>query len=225
MKYSLAQTVLGSSIVKLGHRPPLVVALTIALAAGTLWAKEPSAKEREGIFRGPLKMSADETVSKEKGGIIEAMGNVQVKYEMESGDVLESHSGFARYNEKEGTGEVWGQPKAYWRRSDPSDPETRLIADKILIKIKDSELHAAGNVLVIQSSSTLAAENIAFYNRQKRMTADGGRPEFKIRQARHNTRISAKRITAWTEKKEIQFSEKVRGEVVLRPEGAPAHPK
>ena len=58
-------------------------------------------REKNVISRGPLKISADETVSREKGKIIEASGNVVAKYNVESGDTIESHSQFAKYNEKD----------------------------------------------------------------------------------------------------------------------------
>lgn len=172
----------------------------------------------DAVMKGPLKISADETVSKEHGRIIEASGKVRVNYEMDSGDTLESFSKFARYDEKAGTGELSGNPKALWKSSDPNRSETTLIADKIFLKIKDSELNAKGNVTVIQAGNTLKADEIAYVNAEKKMTAKGQRPEFDIRDTQHHTKISADEIIAWTDKKQIHFNRKVQGIIELTPE-------
>ena len=134
---------------------------------------------------------------------------------MESGDLFESFSQFVRYNEKENYGEVWGKPKAVWKRKDSGQPQTMLEAEKIALKIKNSELFASGNVSVVQASSTLKAEEIVFFNQEKWIQAQGGSPQFKIQETQHHTEISATKIIAWTEKKQIEFKEKVRGKVQL----------
>lgn len=172
-------------------------------------------ESREGVLRGPLRISADETVSKERGKIIEASGKVSVHYLMESGDRIESSSRFARYDEEEKTGRIYGSPKAKWKRLDPNTPETLLIADEILLKIKEEGLIATGNVSVFQGSSTLKAQEIRFLNSEKRLIARGGRPEFDVKQDRHHTRISAEEIVALTENKQINFNRKVHGVVEL----------
>ena len=189
----------------------------------TIIGAEPSVKKikAEDISKGPLKLSADETVSRERGKIIEASGHVRVKYLMDNGDTLESVSQYAKYDRPLGLGEVWGNPDALWIRKDPSEPATRLLAQKIILKVKDSELFASGSVSVIQTSSTLTAEKVSYSNSEKRMTAVGGRPEFSILETNHKTRISAQKIVALIEKKEIHFSEKVKGTVLLREESPP----
>ncbi len=170
----------------------------------------------EDLSKGPLKLSADETVSRDHGRIIEASGHVKVNYLLENEDTLECVSEFAKYNHTEGVGEVWGHPDALWRRKDPMEPATRLLAKKITIKTRDSELNAVGNVFVLQSSSTLVAEQVSYSNKDKQMTALGGEPEVTIKQATHDTKIKARKIVAWTEKKEIHFSDRVHGVVLLK---------
>lgn len=181
-------------------------------------AAEPAVKKisAEELSKGPLKLSADETVSMEHGKIIEASGHVKVKYLMENGDTLESASKFARYDREEGLGEIWGEPDALWVSKDPDQPATRLLARKITVKPAESEILAAGEVSVIQSSSTLTAETVIYSNEEKKITAVGGRPEFSIRQDDHDTRISSLKITAFTEKREIQFTDQVKGTVTLK---------
>ena len=188
------------------------------------YAAEPAVRKLspEELSKGPLKLSADETVSKEHGKIIEASGHVKVKYLMENGDTLESASQFARYDRADGLGEIWGQPDALWISNDPAQPATRLLAEKITIKPAESELEATGKVSVLQSSSTLTAERVTYSNEEKKMTAVGGRPEFFISQEDHDTRISSNKITAFIEKKEIHFTDQVKGTVLLKK--APAAP-
>ncbi len=171
------------------------------------------------LSRGPLKLSADETVSRNHGRLIEASGHVKVKYFMENGDTLESTSQFAKYDHDLSLGEVWGNPDSLWIRRDSSAPATRLLAQKIILKVKDSELFASGKVSVIQTSSTLTAEKVSYSNIEKKLTAMEGRPEFNITQPTHKTRISAQTITAFSEKKEIHFSQSVKGMVLLKEEG------
>ena len=173
------------------------------------------------VSKGPLKLSADETVSKDRGKLIEASGHVKVNYLMENEDTLESVSQFARYDHAQGVGEVWGSPDAIWRRKDPLEPTTRLLAKKIVLKLKNSELLATGNVSVIQTSSTLKAEQVSYSNSEKQLTALGGQPEFTILQANHHTRIRAQKIVAWTETKEIHFTDRVKGVVLLKEEPKP----
>ncbi len=191
-----------------------------AVTAGQILCASPSTKKIDAkeLSRGPLNLSADETISKDHGRIIESAGHVKVKYLMENGDTLESSSGFAKYDHELSLGEVWGNPDAYWFRSKSSEPATRLLAQKITLKIKDSELFATGNVSVIQASSTLTAEKISYSNLEKKLTAIEGNPEFNIAQANHKTRISAQTIEAFTEKKEIHFAGKVHGRVLLKDE-------
>lgn len=183
--------------------------LLFLLSVGNLDALE----KRKEILRGPLQISADETVSRERGKLIEATGNVFVRYEMESGDLLESFSRFARYNEKEYLGELWGNPKAIWEQKGAGQSRTTLTAEKITLKIKDSELIANGNVIVLQTSSTLKANEIRFFNSEKKLVAEGGRPIFSIQEPQQKTTISAEKIVGLTEKKQIQFNEKVQGVV------------
>ena len=192
--------------------------LGMIFVSGTLFSQAGlnlKREEKEEISQGPLKISAQETLSRDRGKWIEAKGDVRVNYDMELGDRLESFSQFASYNEKDGRGEIWGNPKAIWKRKNPSEPETELEAEKIILKIKESELYASGRVWVAQTSSTLCADEIAFANREKKMTAKGGRPEFTIRQTDHFTKISSDEIVAWTEKRQIQFSNRVQGKVLL----------
>lgn len=175
-----------------------------------------SARQQDTIMKGPLQITADETVSKNHGKLVEARGKVYVRYQMESGDLIESFSQTARYDESAGTGELFGNPKAVWKQKDPQQPQATLTADKILLKIKDSELYASGNVVVVQSSYTLKAEDVAFLNQEKKITASGQRPEFVVNDLQQHTTISAEKILAWTEKKQINFSGKVKGVVVLK---------
>ena len=174
------------------------------------------ANERDRILKGPLKISAGETLSKNKGKVIEATGKVLVNYDLENGDTIESVSHFARYDEKTLTGELTGNPKAVWRRKDPTFPQTTLIADKIILKVKEEELYASGNVHVLQTSSTLKAEEVLYSNREKKMAAMGGRPEFDVQGEAHHTKIQAEKIDALTERKQINFNGNVKGVVWLR---------
>ncbi|OGR97268.1 MAG: hypothetical protein A2902_03010 [Elusimicrobia bacterium RIFCSPLOWO2_01_FULL_64_13] len=192
--------------------PCLALALVLASAvrAGPM---EPAGRD---VRRGPVHISAEETVSTDRGGKVEARGDVSVGYDMENGDRLETFSQRARYDEKAGIGVIWDRPKAVWTRKDPAQPETDLTADRITLLIKKSELLAEGHVEVAQTSSTLRAERVHFFNSEKRLTADGGRPEFAIRQEGHRTRISSRDIVAWTDKRRIQFSHQVQGVVLLR---------
>jgi lipopolysaccharide export system protein LptA len=135
---------------------------------------------------------------------------------METGDVIESFSQQARYDQQAGTGELFGSPKAVWKQPDSSQLPATLTADKIFLNIKDSELSAYGHVVVVQSSYTLKAEQIAFLNQQKKVEAAGQRPEFTVNDQQQNTVISAEKIYAWTEKKQINFIGKVRGVVMLK---------
>jgi lipopolysaccharide assembly outer membrane protein LptD (OstA) len=170
-------------------------------------------EEQKQLSRGPLRISADVTESSKGGQLIEAQGHVRVLYDLESGDRLNSISDYARYNQPEGLGEIWGRTEAVWKQKDPAQPETRLAADNVTIHIKDSELVATGSVRVDQTSSTLTAEQIIFYNVEKKMTAEGRRPTFSFRQPKQNIRISAERIVALTDRRQIQFTEKVKGVV------------
>jgi len=192
--------------------------LILCLAAGPAYSADTSvAKNRsKDLSKRPLQISADETISRNRGKNIVASGNVSVKYLLENGDRLESVSDFAKYNHTTSVGEVWGNPDALWLRNDPQEPRTRLRADKIIIRVNEYELDALGHAQVLQSSSTLTAEKISYSNKEKKMTALGERPEFTIQQTEHFTKISAKKIVALTEDKEIHFSENVRGIVNLR---------
>ena len=134
-----------------------------------IFSLETLKKNQPKITRGPLKISADETTSTDKGKMIEAHGNVHIRYELESEDILVSNSNFARYNEQESLGELTGNPKATWFRKDPLQPSTFLTAETILLKIKDEGLIARGNVKVIQASSTLTAQEIIFSNPDKKL--------------------------------------------------------
>lgn len=174
-------------------------------------------RNKREFLTGPLKISADQTISREKGKWIEAEGNVSVQYEMESGDILESFSQYARYDEKKGLGELWGKPNAVWKPRSQGQPPTRIVADKMILRIQESELFAGGNVTVTQASNTLKANEIRFFNAEKKMTASGGRPLFTTYQAQEHIRIHAEKIVTWTEKKKIQFNEQVRGVVEFLP--------
>lgn len=184
-------------------------------AVSTDTHREDEGDSRDAVLRGPLRISARETVSKERGKVIEASGDVFVKYDLESGDRIESTSQFARYDEKDMSGELTGDPKAVWKQRDPRQPSTTLTADKIFLKIKAEELRALGNVVVHQASSTLTAEEIAYSNQKKLMTAQGGTPEFDVRQPGHHTRIRADKVTARTERRQINFEGDVHGVVRL----------
>lgn len=180
-----------------------------------LFSIENIKENKQKILRGPLKISADETTSTDKGKMIEARGNVNIRYELESEDILISNSNFARYNEQESLGELTGNPKATWFRHNPNEPTTFLTAEQIILKIKDEGLLARGNVVVIQASSTLRAEEIQFSNPDKKLTAQGAKPKFDVLEKDHHTLIEADQITAWTLKREIQFNGKVEGTVFL----------
>ncbi|OGR52755.1 MAG: hypothetical protein A3I11_04365 [Elusimicrobia bacterium RIFCSPLOWO2_02_FULL_39_32] len=180
-----------------------------------IFSLETLKKNQPKITRGPLKISADETTSTDKGKMIEAHGNVHIRYELESEDILVSNSNFARYNEQESLGELTGNPKATWFRKDPLQPSTFLTAETILLKIKDEGLIARGNVKVIQASSTLTAQEIIFSNPDKKLIAQGEKPKFNVLEKDHHTLIEADKITAWTEKREIEFNGKVEGTVFL----------
>ncbi len=164
---------------------------------------------------GPLRISADETISKNSGREFEAKGNVWIAYELESKDVLESYSDFARFNETTKCGELLGDPRAVWKRNNPPQPSITLKADRILFEIPNEELSAYGNVFVYQANSTLNANEVHFSNLEKKLSASGGRPEFHITAPEHKTEISANEIQAWTDKKTIHFTGKVSGVVLL----------
>ncbi len=178
------------------------------------WGAEDS--ERERIRKGPLKIFADQTVSRDKGKMIEASGDVKATYDLENGDRIESRSEFARYDQKGLTGELTGSPRAVWKRKDPQFSQTHLTADKIVIKVEDEELLAEGRVFVSQASSTLKAESVTFSNVNKQLLAEGGTPEFDVVQDDQHTKIRAQKITAFTDTRQINFSGKVSGVVELR---------
>lgn len=198
----------------------LVFSITILFATPSLRSAEKKITEdqRERLSRGPLRISADESVSKEKGKIVEARGNVFVRYEMDSGDVLESFSQYARYDEKNDLGELWGEPKAFWKRARPEQAQTELTADKIILLMRNSEMVATGNVLVVQASSTLKANEIRFFNLEKKITSSKGRPLFMTQGNQQQIKISAENIVTWTEKKIIRFDREVRGVVEFSPQ-------
>ncbi len=174
-----------------------------------------TSEERQKMWRGPLRIYADQTLSKKMGKLVEAQGNVHVIYELESKDILDSFSQLARYDEEQGTGEFLGAPKAVWKRQDPALPKITLTANRILLKIKDEELLAQGSVNVSQASSTLKDRQVTYFNADKKMIALGERPEFDVTEIDHHTKISSRQITAWVEKKEIQFVGEVEGVVEL----------
>ena len=174
--------------------------------------------ERNKIERGPLRISADETVSLERGKIIEAKGNVLVHYDMDSGDLISSESDFARYTEKGYEGEIWGHPRAWWFRKDPNNPKTTLTAERVHLDIKQSQLRATGHVRVEQGSSTLKAQEVVYDNEKKIITATGKRPVFEIEQKDQNTLISAEKIIALVNDKQIRFTDRVKGRVLMSPE-------
>lgn len=169
----------------------------------------------EETSRGPLKISADETISRDKGKWIEAKGNVWIFYELESQDILESYSNFARFDDIHKSGELLGSPKAIWKRKDPNQPSITLTADRILLEIEKERLLAKGNVFVYQAGSTLSAQEVDFSNPEKKLFATGSRPEFNVIAPEHKTKISADQITAWTDKKMIHFDGKVHGIIHL----------
>lgn len=169
----------------------------------------------EETSRGPLKISADETISRDKGKWIEAKGNVWIFYTLESEDVLESYSNFARFDDSNKSGELLGSPKAIWKRKDPNQPSITLTAERILLEIEKERLIAYGNVFVYQAGSTLSAEEVNFSNPEKKLFATGSRPEFNVIAPEHKTKISAEQITAWTDKKTIYFNGKVHGIINL----------
>ena len=169
----------------------------------------------KGIRHGPLLISADETTSREHGKLIDATGHVKMRYEMESGDLLESFSKFAHYDDYKKTGEVYGDPRAVWKRKDPTQPEIVLVGKKILVGIEDESLSAFGHVVVTQSSSTLTAEEMHFSNPKKKLTATGGPPVFEVRQTQHHTRITSDEIVAWTDRRQVHFNHSVHGVVDL----------
>ena len=94
-------------------------------------------------------------------------------------------------------------------------------AQKIVINLKDSELLATGDVSILQSSSTLSAEIVSYSYSDRKITAHGGKPKFAIRQTEHHTVISADKITAFTEKQDIHFTDNVQGVVYLKEEEKP----
>ncbi|MBI3013425.1 MAG: hypothetical protein HYY63_07360 [Elusimicrobia bacterium] len=196
----------------------LITAVLVSLQIGSAHSETPSnSVDTETTLRGPLKIKADETISTEKGEIIEARGNVFISYEMESKDEVESFSQFAKYYEKEKRGELAGDPKAIWKRKFPEPSVITLTAEKIKFNIQDEELAAQGNVLVHQTSSTLKADEILYSNRERKLEAKGKRPEFNVQESEHQTQISANNIEAWTEKKEIRFDGDVQGLIYLKP--------
>lgn len=205
-------------------RPAPIIALALVLsAAGLSRAADSSGDDRfslgditpKGIRRGPLQLSADETVSRDHAKLIDAKGHVKMRYEMESGDVLRSFSEFAHYDDRKKTGEVYGNPRAIWNSIDPKEPETDLTAEKILVDIQQESLSAYGHVVVTRASSTLTAEEMHFSNPQKKLTALGGRPVFEVRQPDQHTRITSEEVVAWTDRRQIHFDREVRGTVDL----------
>lgn len=178
-------------------------------------------EERERIRKGPLKIYADETVSRSRGSTIEASGHVVATYDMDNGDRIESFSDFARYDNKGLTGELTGNPRAVWNRKGDAAAQTNLKADKIVLRVEKEELYASGNVKVDQSSSSLTAQEVLYSNEKKQLIAQGGKPEFDVMQEDHHTVIRAERITALTERRQINFNGKVSGAVQLKKAIAP----
>ncbi len=176
----------------------------------------PDEEEREKIRKGPLKIYADQTVSRNKGQTIEASGDVKATYDLENGDRIESLSDFARYDQKGLVGELTGNPRAVWKSKDPQMSQTRLTADNIVLRVEKEELLAKGQVFVSQTSSTLKADSVLFSNLEKQLTAEGGQPEFDVLQDEQHTQIRAQRIVALTDRRQINFSGKVNGVVELR---------
>ncbi len=193
----------------------LILISSLSAGAGFSFDVRPEDAERERIRKGPLKIYADQTVSKEKGKTIEAQGHVVATYDLDNGDRIESRSDFARYDEKGLVGELTGKPSAVWKRKDPQFSQTTLKADKITIKVEKEELLAEGAVHVVQASSTLKAEEVLFSNLDKHLVAQGGTPEFDVRQDDQHTKIRAQKITALTDRRQINFNGKVNGVVEL----------
>lgn len=183
-----------------------------------LAAQETTTAEKKQIMRGPLRISALQTVSTNHGKIVDGEGDVAVKYEAETKDTFESFSQYAHYDEEKGIGEIWGSPRAVWKRADPAQPQIHLIADKITLALDRLELTATGNVTVTQASSTLKAQQVKFFNAEKKITAEGNRPFFTLLQPQQRIKISSEKIFALTEKKQIQFDEKVSGVVEFQHE-------
>ncbi len=173
----------------------------------------PASAERKAMEQGPIRITAEETESKETGRYVEARGNVHVDYELDTGDTIHSISKFARYDQKEEFGELWGNPKAVWKRKDATQPDTALSAEKISLRVKGSELFASGNVEAVQSGRTLKAQEIRYYGVERKMVAETGRPAFFVQEPEHRVQISAENIVGWMDKREIQFSRKVKGRV------------
>lgn len=185
-------------------------------STGLLSAKEVElGAEEQGLVRGPLRISADETTSREKGALVEASGNVRARYDMESGDVIETRSRFARYDRKANVGQLYGDPRAVWKRKEPGQPQTDLSAEKIILNVNEEGLTALGSVSVVQASSTLTAGEVRYLNADRKLVATGDRPTFDVVDPRHHTRISAEEIVALTDRRQINFNRKVSGTVLL----------
>lgn len=173
----------------------------------------------ESLLRGPLKIAADSTVSKEKGKEIFAQGNVFLKYEIEHRETLEALGQFLKYEDGTGRGELWGSPSAIWTRKVVSpgnleiSQQTILKAEKIIFRLKDSELIASGAVQIFQGSSTLTAGEVHFFDSEKKLTARGGRPTFTNRDAKQVIQISAEEILSFVERKKVQFQNRVQGKI------------
>lgn len=173
----------------------------------------------ESLLRGPLKISADSTISKEKGKEILAQGNVFLKYEIETGETLQASAQFLKYEDGKARGELWGSPSAIWTRKFVSpgtsehSQQTILNAEKIIFRLKESELTALGSVRIFQGSSTLTAGEAHFFDSEKKLVARGGRPTFTNRQAKQVIYISAEEILSFVKQKRVQFQNQVQGKI------------
>lgn len=189
----------------------LILGSTVFLCAA---ARQESS--RQSVARGPLHILADETVTKDRGKSLTANGNVFIEYLLETGEKIESHSDKAHYDSATQIGLMSGSPRARWwpNRFKPKE-SVELLAKKIRIDVSASQLEAAGDVRVYQTSSTLKAEHVLFDDIKKSARAWGDDPEFMAQTQNEFTHIYADEIIAYTDAERIQFRNRVRGTVYL----------
>lgn len=174
--------------------------------------------DQTSVFRGPLKILADQTQVLEHGKKVYASGNVKANYEMENKDVVETYSDQAIYLEETQTGTLKGHPRAFWKQG-IGRYSTRLKADIIELRMKNMELWASGHVRIDQSSNTMLAGQIIFSHPQKKFyTLGPERVRFDVQEKEYRTTIFSDKVVAWTDQQQIYFLGRVQGKIYLKQE-------
>ena len=167
----------------------------------------------------PLTIIADETISTQQGKLTQATGNVHILYRTETGDTIHSFSKHAWFNNVSKTGKMWGHPKAFWKtkngfkKQEPT--KTKLTAKKFMLDIEKSNLSGIGNALIEQTSSTLKADQISYFNDSQKLIATGNTPLFKAWDNKQIIQVYSTDIITWRKERRIQFHGNVKGEITF----------